>query len=268
MTQGYRKTRLPATRLLTIQTMNMTTGKKAHYVSGFLEIDVTEARRIIREAKSSGTYISFTGWLLKCLASAMRDFPEVNAYRKGRSLFSFETVNIGIMVERELEGNKVPLPYLVKDCDTKSVHDISSEIASVKEGDVGGDLVIADRQSARIAELAVWLPGPLSRLGARIFFRDPVRKHKMMGTVGVTAVGMFGKSGGWPLPIPNVHPLGVAVGGISRKPTYTGDGDRLEPREILDLTLMFDHDVIDGAPAARFSTRLIELMESAHGLEL
>jgi pyruvate/2-oxoglutarate dehydrogenase complex dihydrolipoamide acyltransferase (E2) component len=37
---------------------------------------------------------------------------------------------------------------------------------------------------------------------------------------------------------------------------------------MLDLTLMFDHDVIDGAPAARFSARLIELMESAHGLEL
>ena len=90
----------------------------------------------------------------------------------------------------------------------------------------------------------------------------------MMGTISVTAVGMFGKSGGWPLPIPNVHPLAVAVGGISRKPFYTGEGDQLQPREMLDLTLMFDHDVIDGAPAARFSARLIELMESAHGLEL
>jgi pyruvate/2-oxoglutarate dehydrogenase complex dihydrolipoamide acyltransferase (E2) component len=111
------------------------------------------------------------------------------------------------------------------------------------------------------------MPGPLNALGIRIFMRNPVRKYQKMGTIGVTAVGMFGKSGGWPLPIPNVHPLAVAVGGISRKPSYVGEGDELQPREMLDLTLMFDHDVIDGGPATRFSARLIELMESAHGLE-
>jgi pyruvate/2-oxoglutarate dehydrogenase complex dihydrolipoamide acyltransferase (E2) component len=266
LAKSVRKTRLPATRLLAIETMKM--GVKAHYVSGFLEIDVTEARRIINEAKRNGTHISFTGWLMKCLASAVKEFPEVNSYRKGRNLYVFETVNIATMVERGLRGEPVPLPYVVKDCDTKSVHDISREIVSVKEGDVGEDLVIADRQAARIAKLAVWSPGPLRSLGFQIFIRNPVRKHKMMGTIGVTAVGMFGKSGGWPLPIPNVHPLAVAVGGISRKPAYTGEGDELQPREMLDLTLMFDHDVIDGAPAARFSARLIELMESAHGLDV
>lgn len=265
LAEGYRKTRLPATRLLAIETMNI--GMKAHYVSGFLEVDVTEARRTIKEAKSRGTHISFTGWLIKCLASAVKEFPEANAFRKGRSVYVFETVNIGIVVEREFRGELVPLPYLVKDCDAKSVHDISREIASAKEGEVGQDLVIGDRQSARMAKLSVWLPGPLRRLGVRIFMRNPVRKHKIMGTISVTAVGMFGKSGGWPLPIP-IHPLGVAVGGISRKPLYTGEGDELQPREMLDLTLMFDHDVIDGGPATRFSARLIELMESANGLEL
>jgi hypothetical protein len=37
-------------------------------------------------------------------------------------------------------------------------------------------------------------------------------------------------------------------------------------REILSLTLVFDHDVIDGAPAARFTHRLVELIESGYGL--
>lgn len=265
MAEGYRKSRLPATRFMAIETMKL--GVKAHYVSGFLEIDVTEARRAIKKARSSGTHISFTGWLVKCLASAVKEFPEINAYRKGRNAYIFETVNVGIMVERELKGEPVPLPYLVTDCDTKSVLDISREIKEAKEGDVGEDLVIADRQSARLAKLAVWSPGPLRSFGIRIFMRNPVRKHRRAGTIGVTAVGMFGKSGGWPLPIPNVHPLAVAVGGISRKPHYTGEGDELRPREMLDLTLMFDHDIIDGGPAARFSARLIELMEAAHGLE-
>lgn len=264
MAEAYRKTRLPATRFLAIETMKM--GVKAHYVNGFLEVDVTEARRMIREAKSVGTRISFTGWILKCLASTMKEFPELNAYRKGRNAYLFETVNIAIMIEREFKGELVPLPYLVKDCDTKSVRDISREIASAKEEDVGQDLVIADRRSARLAKLAVWMPGPLRGIGMRIFMRDPVRKHDRMGTIGVTAVGMFGKAGGWPLPIPNVHPLAVAVGGMSRKPRYAGEVGELQPRDMLDLTLMFDHDIIDGAPAARFSSRLIELMEAAHGL--
>jgi pyruvate/2-oxoglutarate dehydrogenase complex dihydrolipoamide acyltransferase (E2) component len=41
---------------------------------------------------------------------------------------------------------------------------------------------------------------------------------------------------------------------------------RIEPRQILNLTVVFDHDVIDGAPAARFARRLVELIESAYGL--
>ncbi|MEW6554922.1 MAG: 2-oxo acid dehydrogenase subunit E2 [Actinomycetota bacterium] len=265
MPETYRKTRLPATRLLTIAVMNI--GVKAHYVSGFLEIDVTDARRRIKEAKSRGDRISFTGWIMKCVASAAKEFPEINAYRKGRYLYMFETVNMGMMVERELKGEKVPLGCVIKDCDTKSVRDISLEIAEAKEGDTGDELVIADRRSAKIAKYAVMLPKPLHSLGARIFFWDPVKNHARMGTIGVTAVGMFGRSGGWPLPIPNVHSLALAVGGISRKPRYIGGGDELEPRDMLDLTLMFNHDVIDGAPAARFSARLIEMMETAYGLE-
>jgi len=41
---------------------------------------------------------------------------------------------------------------------------------------------------------------------------------------------------------------------------------RIESREMLSLTIIFDHDVIDGAPAARFTCRLVELIESGFGL--
>jgi pyruvate/2-oxoglutarate dehydrogenase complex dihydrolipoamide acyltransferase (E2) component len=54
------------------------------------------------------------------------------------------------------------------------------------------------------------------------------------------------------------------VGSISRKPAVVGD--RIEPREILNLTVVFDHDVVDGAPAARFVGRLVEAIESGNGL--
>jgi pyruvate/2-oxoglutarate dehydrogenase complex dihydrolipoamide acyltransferase (E2) component len=42
---------------------------------------------------------------------------------------------------------------------------------------------------------------------------------------------------------------------------------RIEPREILNLTVAFDHDIVDGAPATRFTRRLVELIESGYGLD-
>jgi pyruvate/2-oxoglutarate dehydrogenase complex dihydrolipoamide acyltransferase (E2) component len=42
---------------------------------------------------------------------------------------------------------------------------------------------------------------------------------------------------------------------------------RIETRQALSLTIIFDHDVIDGAPATRFTRRLVELIESGYGLE-
>jgi pyruvate/2-oxoglutarate dehydrogenase complex dihydrolipoamide acyltransferase (E2) component len=42
--------------------------------------------------------------------------------------------------------------------------------------------------------------------------------------------------------------------------------DRIEPRDILNLTVAFNHDVVDGAPAARFVQRLVDLIEDGSGL--
>ena len=63
---------------------------------------------------------------------------------------------------------------------------------------------------------------------------------------------------------PTRHSLGLVVGSIAWKPAVV-EG-RIEPREILNLTVVFDHDVVDGAPAARFARRLVELIESGYGL--
>jgi hypothetical protein len=95
---------------------------------------------------------------------------------------------------------------------------------------------------------------------------DPFRMKRQMGTVAVTAVGMFAeiRSGsGWGIPI-EFHPLTVAIGAIARKPAFVGE--RVASREFLGMTLMFDHDVIDGAPMAMFLQRFRELVESGYGL--
>jgi 2-oxoacid dehydrogenases acyltransferase (catalytic domain) len=111
-------------------------------------------------------------------------------------------------------------------------------------------------------------PWPLPRLGIRLIRtagrRDPTRLVSAAGTVGVTALGMAGRGGGWGL-APAGQSLLLGVGGVARKPAVTGE--RIEPRDILSLTVAFDHDLVDGAPAARFVHRLTDLIESGHGLQ-
>ena len=79
----------------------------------------------------------------------------------------------------------------------------------------------------------------------------------------MTSVGMFGHGSGWAIPF-GVHTLEVALGGIAQKPGIV-DG-RIEIRDYLCVTLSVDHDIIDGAPAARFVRRLKELIEGGYGL--
>jgi hypothetical protein len=114
---------------------------------------------------------------------------------------------------------------------------------------------------------AMTLPGPLPKLfGAllrTLMRRDPRISVAQMGTVGITAVGMFGRGSFWGL-TPPMHSLFLIVGSIARKPAVVNG--RIEPREILNLTIAFDHDIVDGAPAARFGRRLVELIESGYGL--
>jgi pyruvate/2-oxoglutarate dehydrogenase complex dihydrolipoamide acyltransferase (E2) component len=75
---------------------------------------------------------------------------------------------------------------------------------------------------------------------------------------------MFAKGAGWGIPIP-APVLMVTVGGIGEKSGVV-DG-QIALREYLSLTISFDHELVDGAPAARFTRRLQELIESGYGLD-
>ena len=89
-------------------------------------------------------------------------------------------------------------------------------------------------------------------------------QKKYGGTVGLTAVGMFGKGASWGIPV-EYRTLGITLGGIAEKPGVV-DG-QIVIREYLCMTLSFNHDIIDGAPAARFTGRLKDLIESGYGLD-
>jgi pyruvate/2-oxoglutarate dehydrogenase complex dihydrolipoamide acyltransferase (E2) component len=92
---------------------------------------------------------------------------------------------------------------------------------------------------------------------------NPIWFKRFGGTVGMSSIGMFGPGGGWGIPIAPPS-LMITIGGIDTKPRYF-DGS-LQPREMVDVTLSVDHDLIDGATAARFARRLVEYIEADDGL--
>jgi hypothetical protein len=95
--------------------------------------------------------------------------------------------------------------------------------------------------------------------------KNPFFAKKTMGTVVVTSVGSVGQDNGygWAIPI-SIHPVVFALGNIARKPGVVGE--EIKIREYLSMTILFDHDVTDGAPMVRFIQRLKELLEQSYGL--
>jgi pyruvate/2-oxoglutarate dehydrogenase complex dihydrolipoamide acyltransferase (E2) component len=230
---------------------------RRHSVFGLLEVDVTEARSIIRQYKErTGESLSFTSFIATCLGKAVEENKVVHAYRDWRNrLILFDDVDINTVVEIDMEGRKVTLPHFVRAANKRTVLDIHDRLRNVQ------------RKQKKSREFgAMWfarMPAFIRDIFYFFVFRNPHWLKKTFCTVGITAIGMFGKGGGWAVPF-NVHTLDVALGGIAEKPGVV-EG-RIEIREYLCVTLMFDHDIVDGAPATRFAARFKELIESAYGL--
>jgi hypothetical protein len=113
--------------------------------------------------------------------------------------------------------------------------------------------------------LSPLVPGFLRRIFLHALRKDPRWLERTAGTTLVTSVGMFGMGAGWAVGIVPLHTLCLTVGGITRMPGFV-DGC-VEPREYLALTASIDHDIVDGAPAARFARHLRDLIERAELLQ-
>jgi pyruvate/2-oxoglutarate dehydrogenase complex dihydrolipoamide acyltransferase (E2) component len=229
---------------------------------GLFEADVTEARKRLRSYKErTGESISFTGWIAACVGRSVGEHKQVQALMIGNHFVIFDDVHINILVETTIEGRSYPVNYIVKSANEKTVIEINQEIREVqrkKEEDY------TEAKENRRLKLLLSAPKFLRDL---LFWRkvrkDPIFIAENMGTVAVTSIGRFAKSGGWAIPL-GMHAINIAVGGISEKTGYVGD--KIEKREYLALTLTLDHDVVDGAPATRFASRLVDLLESGYGL--
>ncbi len=196
------------------------------HVTQFDEADITEldAFRATQkdEAKRRGVKLTFLPFVVKAVTAALREFPHFNSSldRTGESLIVKRYFHVGVAVDTE-NGLLVPV---IRDADQKGLFELAGELADLSTRARSRRLRPTDLQG---------------------------------GSFSISSLGGIG--GTFFTPIVN-HPE-VAILGVSRmqwKPVW--DGKAFAPRLLLPLSLSYDHRVIDGADAVRFTRRLAELL--------
>jgi pyruvate dehydrogenase E2 component (dihydrolipoamide acetyltransferase) len=193
------------------------------------EADVTELEAFRRghaeDAKARGLRLSPLLFLMKAVVISLRRFPDLRSSLApdGQGLIRKNYYHLGIAVDTE-EGLVVPV---VRDVDQKTIYELAAEVTALAE-------------QARARKLAM---------------------DAMQG--GVFTISSLGGIGGTAFtPIVNAPEVGIL--GVSRtttKPLWRkgadGQGGSFEPRQVLPLSLSYDHRVVDGAVAVRFTTDLV-----------
>jgi pyruvate dehydrogenase E2 component (dihydrolipoamide acetyltransferase) len=194
------------------------------HVTQFEEADITELEafrvRLNEENGKAGVKVTLLAFLVKACVAALKRFPELNASLDGESLVLKRYFHIGFAADTP-NGLVVPV---IKDADRKGVLEIAEELSELAA-------------KAREGKL-----GPAEMQG---------------GCFSVSSLGGIGGTAFTPI----INAPEVAVLGVSRSATKpVWDGAKFTPRLLLPLSLSYDHRVIDGATAARFTTYLSQLL--------
>jgi pyruvate dehydrogenase E2 component (dihydrolipoamide acetyltransferase) len=194
------------------------------HVTQFDEADITdlEALRVEvnKENEKAGVKLTLLAFLMKACVAALRKFPDFNASLDGENLVVKQYFHVGFAADTP-NGLVVPV---VRDCDKKGVLEIARETAALAAKAREGKLTPAEMQG---------------------------------GCISISSLGGIGGTAFTPI----VNAPEVAVLGVSKaahKPVW--DGKQFAPRLMLPLSLSYDHRVIDGATAARFTAYLGTLL--------
>jgi len=213
---------LTSTRRLIGERM-MASQQKTAPVTLHTTADATALVRHRNELKSNGTSVipSYNGMLAKLTVAALQAHPFINSRWEGENLITPRDIHLGVAVDTE-NGLLVPV---LRDIAKLSLQEIATRFRDLTE-------------RARTKRLTP----------------DELRG----GTFTISSLGSFGIDGFTPIiNFPECAILGV--GRIVRQPVAVGDAIVL--RDILTLSLTFDHRAFDGAPAARFLQSLSALIE-------
>jgi pyruvate/2-oxoglutarate dehydrogenase complex dihydrolipoamide acyltransferase (E2) component len=253
--------RYPSSRLSTHDLGRI--GMRKHHVAGLLEVDVTEARRRVQLDRQSGRHVSFFAWTVKTIADCVAENGLAHAMRSRKNeVVVFSDVDVSTVVEKRVHGQRVPLPVLIREANRKDVETIYDEVREAMGRSVRDerDHVLSRHESpAWIMKSFYALPRWIRTYIFERVLARPFLAKRTMGTVVVTSLESIAHFPGWIIPR-SMHNLCFALGSVTRKAWVVGD--EIAIREILHLTVLVNHDVIDGAPAARFLGKLVDRLES------
>jgi pyruvate dehydrogenase E2 component (dihydrolipoamide acetyltransferase) len=202
------------------------------HVTQFDESDITETeafRQVYKHAAAKeGGKLSLLPFIMKAVANALQQFPDFNSSldARGENLIHKKYIHLGIAVDTEA-GLVVPV---IRDVDKKSLIELSKELVDV---------------SSRTRDRKI---KPAELLGA---------------TFSISSLGGISGTGFSPI----VNPPQVAILGVSRsKMQPQWNGQEFVPRLMLPFSLSYDHRVIDGAAAARFTKFIAEELKTIENL--
>ena len=202
--------------------------------------------------------------MVKAISDAISENRYIHALsgKRNRTVV-FDDIDLSVMVEKRVKDKRVPLPLLIKKTNEKTAEAINEEIqvAQNKKIENESDYVLGDNRLSRLGmRLYYMLPQRIRIFLMKGILKNPHRSKELMGTAIITTVGTAGHISGWIIP-KTMHNLCFAIGPISKKPWVVSNS--IEIRDILHLTVLIDHDVVDGVPAARFVANLLDRLQKA-----
>ncbi|TFG21029.1 MAG: hypothetical protein EU530_01695 [Promethearchaeota archaeon] len=238
-----------------------------HRVLGLVELDITDGRKRISELKKEGKKISLTSWIAKCVGQAVSEDKRFNTFLIGkRKTVTFDEVDCSVMIELTRKDNKkVPYNHCVRNIDKKSIAEINKEILGIQTKKLEENEQLDKDSKGNNPRLLMLIPTFIRRMAMRRMLKNPFYVKKIMGTIGISTLGeVFKGFTGWPVGFGD-KTLNVNLGGIVKRVIETENG--FESREIYNMTFLFDHSLVDGAPCAAFVARVGQLLKEAYGLQ-
>ncbi len=258
MEDAYYYKRIPQSRIATFDTFSI--GLYKHHISALLEFDVTESRKKLHNIRKNGIHISFNAWIIKVISSVLEKHPEAAAFLYNKKkLIIFKNINISIIIEKKMDDKKVPIPVVIEKTNEKSAAEITTEIENAKNQELSAHDMVIHKRSTFFERIYYHLPGFVRRLVWKILLQNPKIVYPKMGNVVITSVGMMGRINGWFIH-KSVHPISFGIGSVLKKPVVVDE--EVQIREMLNMTILVDHDVIDGAPMVRLLNDLTKFLET------
>jgi len=258
--------KIPKTQKLVFDMLHLSLQR--HHIHVIAQVDVDLILRLLEQYKEThGEKLSLTGYLIYVFSRAIEKNKDAHAIRVGRKKYIFNDVDVHTIVERETkDGELFPTSHIIRQANRKSILEIHNEIRTAQKQSIEGFVERGSRRD-KLQRLFSSFPRFLRKKIMKRMLKKPRMMKKNIGTVCVTAVGMLAKNIrtlGMPIPL-QPWPIQFSIGCLDRK-IYLENG-QLSEREILNVSITFDHDVMQGGNITRFLNEIYEMIVSGFGLK-